>query len=376
MNTELIALINGALAGVHDPELHKPLPELGMIAKVSESDGVVELLIKLTIATCPMRDRLEADVQLALLAIPGVDTVHIAFTVMSDEERAALKKQLRGGVEKVNPFAQSNSLTRVIAIASGKGGVGKSSVTANLAVAAAQRGLAVGILDADVYGHSISRLLGVMGEKPTAIDQTFFMPVEKYGLKIVSMEMFKPNANDHIAYRGPLLHRVLDQLMSDAYWGALDILFLDLPPGTGDIAISLGQMLPHCEVLVVTTPQIAASEVAERAGRMAHQMNQRILGVVENMSECPCPHCGGAISLFGSGGGAETASRLSELVGEKIELLSKIPFDTRLRTGGDEGIPVVLQEDESATTKAFDELLENILIKRRSMAGRKLGLHT
>jgi ATP-binding protein involved in chromosome partitioning len=249
-------------------------------------------------------------------------------------------------------------------------------VTANLAVAAAQRGLAVGILDADVYGHSISRLLGVMGEKPTAIDQTFFMPVEKYGLKIVSMEMFKPNANDHIAYRGPLLHRVLDQLMSDAYWGALDILFLDLPPGTGDIAISLGQMLPHCEVLVVTTPQIAASEVAERAGRMAHQMNQRILGVVENMSECPCPHCGGAISLFGSGGGAETASRLSELVGEKIELLSKIPFDTRLRTGGDEGIPVVLQEDESATTKAFDELLENILIKRRSMAGRKLGLHT
>jgi ATP-binding protein involved in chromosome partitioning len=376
MNTELIALINGVLAGVHDPELHKPLPELGMIAKVSESDGVVELLIKLTIATCPMRDRLEADVQLALLAIPGVDTVHIAFTVMSDEERAALKKQLRGGVEKVNPFAQSNSLTRVIAIASGKGGVGKSSVTANLAVAAAQRGLAVGILDADVYGHSISRLLGVMGEKPTAIDQTFFMPVEKYGLKIVSMEMFKPNANDHIAYRGPLLHRVLDQLMSDAYWGALDILFLDLPPGTGDIAISLGQMLPHCEVLVVTTPQIAASEVAERAGRMAHQMNQRILGVVENMSECPCPHCGGAISLFGSGGGAETASRLSELVGEKIELLAKIPFDTRLRTGGDEGIPVVLQEDESATTKAFDELLENILIKRRSMAGRKLGLHT
>jgi ATP-binding protein involved in chromosome partitioning len=376
MNTELIALINGALAGVHDPELHKPLPELGMIAKIGESNGVVELLIKLTIATCPMRDRLEADVQLALLAIPGVDTVHIAFTVMSDEERAALKKQLRGGVEKVNPFAQSNSLTRVIAIASGKGGVGKSSVTANLAVAAAQRGLAVGILDADVYGHSISRLLGVMGEKPTAIDQTFFMPVEKYGLKIVSMEMFKPNANDHIAYRGPLLHRVLDQLMSDAYWGALDILFLDLPPGTGDIAISLGQMLPHCEVLVVTTPQIAASEVAERAGRMAHQMNQRILGVVENMSECPCPHCGGAISLFGSGGGAETASRLSELVGEKIELLSKIPFDTRLRTGGDEGIPVVLQEDESATTKAFDELLENILIKRRSMAGRKLGLHT
>jgi ATP-binding protein involved in chromosome partitioning len=376
MNTELIALINGALAGVHDPELHKPLPELGMIAKIGESNGVVELLIKLTIATCPMRDRLEADVQLALLAIPGVDTVHIAFTVMSDEERAALKKQLRGGVEKVNPFAQSNSLTRVIAIASGKGGVGKSSVTANLAVAAAQRGLAVGILDADVYGHSISRLLGVMGEKPTAIDQTFFMPVEKYGLKIVSMEMFKPNANDHIAYRGPLLHRVLDQLMSDAYWGALDILFLDLPPGTGDIAISLGQMMPHCEVLVVTTPQIAASEVAERAGRMAHQMNQRILGVVENMSECPCPHCGGAISLFGSGGGAETASRLSELVGEKIELLAKIPFDTRLRTGGDEGIPVVLQEDESATTKAFDELLENILIKRRSMAGRKLGLHT
>ena len=374
MSKDSIELIRGALAGVQDPELHKPLTELGMVGAISIDSGVVQLEIKLTIATCPMRDRLEGDIQQALLALPEIDSASISFTVMSDDERSALKKQLRGGVDKVNPFAQSNSLTRVIAVASGKGGVGKSSVTANLAVAAAARGLNVGILDADVYGHSISRLLGVMGQKPTAIDQTFFMPVEKYGVKIVSMEMFKPNPNDHIAYRGPLLHRVLDQLMCDAYWGALDILFLDLPPGTGDIAISLGQMVPSCEYLVVTTPQLAASEVAERAGRMAHQMNQTLLGVVENMSGSQCPRCGESIALFGSGGGELTATRLSELVGEKIELIGKIPFDIRLRSGGDEGIPAVLQEDLSPTTKAFDELLENILVRRRSLAGRSLGL--
>jgi ATP-binding protein involved in chromosome partitioning len=369
-----------ALGRVKDPELHKPLTQLGMVGDVAIYGGRANVAIKLTIATCPMQDRLEADIQRELLSITEVNEVVITFSVMSDDEREEMKKSLRGGVVKVNPFTLSTSLTRVIAVASGKGGVGKSSVTANLAVAAANRGLSVGILDADVYGHSIPRLLGITGEKPTAIDKTFFVPVEKFGVKVVSMEMFKPKATDHIAYRGPLLHRVLDQLMCDAYWGTLDILFLDLPPGTGDIAISLGQMLPQSEVIVVTTPQLAASEVAERAGRMAHQMNQRILGVVENMSDSPCPHCGQGIALFGSGGGELTAKNLSELVGEKVELLAKIPFDTRLRNGGDEGTPVTSMAATAAESEhlpiwsAFDELLENILVRRRSLAGKNLGL--
>jgi len=369
-----------ALGRVKDPELHKPLTQLGMVGDVAFDDGKAKVVIKLTIATCPMQDRLEADIQRELLSITEINEVVITFGVMSDDEREEMKKSLRGGVVKVNPFTLSTSLTRVIAVASGKGGVGKSSVTANLAVAAANRGLSVGILDADVYGHSIPRLLGITGEKPTAIDKTFFVPVEKFGVKVVSMEMFKPKATDHIAYRGPLLHRVLDQLMCDAYWGTLDILFLDLPPGTGDIAISLGQMLPHSEVIVVTTPQLAASEVAERAGRMAHQMNQRILGVVENMSDSPCPHCGQGIALFGSGGGELTAKNLSELVGEKVELLAKIPFDARLINGGDEGIPVTSMAATAAESEhlpiwsAFDELLENILVRRRSLAGKNLGL--
>lgn len=370
----VIELVRAALDGVIDPELHRPLPELGMIAGLEVNDGVVDLTIKLTIVGCPMRDRIEADVQQALLAVGGIDRVAIAFTVMTEDELAALKKSLRGGVERVNPFASAQSLTRVIGIASGKGGVGKSSITVNLAVAAAKAGLKVGILDADVYGHSTPRLMGIIDQRPTTIDKTFFMPVEKYGVKVVSMEMFKPTRSDHIAYRGPLLHRVLDQLMCDAYWGALDFLFIDLPPGTGDIAISLGQMLPSSEVLVVTTPQIAAAEVAERAGRIAHQMNQRIIGVVENMSESPCPHCGESISLFGSGGGAETAARLSELVGSPIKLLAKVPFDTRLRNGGDEGIPAVLQEDQTPTTRAFDELLANLMPRPQSLVGRSLGL--
>ena len=373
---ELQERIRAALGRVNDPELHKPLTQLGMVGGVAVKESTVTVSLKLTIATCPMQDRLAADVQRELLSIPGLEHVAIDFGVMSEEEREAMKKSLRGGVAKVNPFTQPTSLTRVIAIASGKGGVGKSSVTANLAVAAAKRGLAVGILDADVYGHSIPRLLGITGEKPTAIDKTFFVPIEKYGVKVVSMEMFKPHATDHIAYRGPLLHRVLDQLMCDAYWGTLDILFLDLPPGTGDIAISLGQMLPDSEVLVVTTPQLAASEVAERAGRMAHQMNQRLLGVVENMSDSPCPHCGGAIALFGQGGGELTATNLTELVGEKVELLGKIPFDIRLRNGGDEGIPVAISEEANGqgSAHAFSELLENILVRRRSLAGKNLGL--
>jgi len=375
MSAVTVDLIHAALARVNDPELHRPLPDLGMVESVEVSGTTAHIKIKLTIEGCPMKDRLEADIQRELLGVSDVSDLALTFGVMTEDERNNVKKMLRGGRDKFNPFAEPNSLTRVIGIASGKGGVGKSSLTVNLAVAAAAKGLSVGILDADVYGHSVPRLMGILDERPTSIDQ-FFIPIEKYGVKVVSMEMFKPNRADPIAYRGPLLHRVLEQLMTDAYWGALDLLLLDLPPGTGDIAISLGQLVPQSEIIVVTTPQIAAAEVAERAGRIAHQMKQSVLGVVENMSESPCPHCGELIALFGSGGGEETSRRLSELVGTKVPLLAKIPFDIRLRDGGDEGIPVALSEDSTPTTKAIGELLENISVRPRSLAGVPLSLHT
>ena len=375
MSTGTVDLIHAALARVNDPELHRPLPDLGMVESVEVSGSTAHIKIKLTIEGCPMRDRLEADIQRELLTVANISDLALTFGVMTEDERNNVKKMRRGGREKFNPFAEPNSLTRVIGIASGKGGVGKSSLTVNLAVAAAAKGLSVGILDADVYGHSVPRLMGILDQRPTSIDQ-FFIPIEKYGVKIVSMEMFKPNREDPIAYRGPLLHRVLEQLMTDAYWGSLDLLLLDLPPGTGDIAISLGQLVPQSEIIVVTTPQIAAAEVAERAGRIAHQMKQSVLGVVENMSESPCPHCGEMIALFGAGGGEETSRRLSELVGIKVPLLAKIPFDIRLRDGGDEGIPAILSEDSTPTTKAIGELLENISVRPRSLAGVPLSLHT
>jgi ATP-binding protein involved in chromosome partitioning len=375
MSAVTVDLIHAALARVNDPELHRPLPDLGMVESVEVSGTTAHIKIRLTIEGCPMKDRLEADIQRELLSVSNISDLALTFGVMTEEERNNVKKMLRGGRDKFNPFAEPNSLTRVIGIASGKGGVGKSSLTVNLAVAAAAKGLSVGILDADVYGHSVPRLMGILDQRPTSIDQ-FFIPIEKYGVKVVSMEMFKPHREDPIAYRGPLLHRVLEQLMTDAYWGALDLLLLDLPPGTGDVAISLGQLVPQSEIIVVTTPQIAAAEVAERAGRIAHQMKQSVLGVVENMSESPCPHCGEMIALFGSGGGEETSRRLSALVGKQVPLLAKIPFDIRLRDGGDEGIPAVLSEDSTPTTKAISELLENISVRPRSLAGVPLSLHT
>ena len=245
-----------------------------------------------------MRERLQQDVMAAALSVEGIETVDLDFGVMTEEQRNEVKRIVRGGREEEIPFARPDSLTRVIGIASGKGGVGKSSVTVNLAIALRNSGFAVGILDADVYGHSIPRLAGVAGVRPTVIDQ-LFIPVEGYGVKVVSMEMFKPERSDPVAYRGPILHKVLQQLLTDAFWGDLDFLFLDLPPGTGDLAISLGQLIPASELIVVTTPQIAAAEVAERSGRIAHQLKQQIIGVIENMSAFPCPKCGEPIELFG-----------------------------------------------------------------------------
>ena len=368
-------LIREALSKVSDPELHRSITELGMVESIEVAGKSARVHILLTIAGCPMRDRLDRDIRSAVLAVDGISEVELTFGAMNEEQRDAVKKMMRGDRDKTIQFADPSSLTRVIGVASGKGGVGKSSMTVNLAVAAARKGLKVGILDADVYGHSVPRLMGVLGQRPTAIDQ-FFIPVERFGVKVVSMEMFKPERSDPIAYRGPLLHRVLEQLLSDAYWGDLDLLLLDLPPGTGDIAISLGQLLPASEILVVTTPQVAAAEVAERAGRIAHQLKQHIVGVVENMSDIPCPHCGEAISIFGSGGGEETAKRLSTLVGSDVSLLAQIPFDGQLREGGDQGEPIVLSAPQAPASKAIDELLTKLLIRPRSLVGVPLTLHT
>ncbi len=365
--------IRAALSRVNDPELRKPITELGMVESIELDGENAKVKILLTIAGCPMRDRLQKDVTEATLGVGGIKNVALEFGVMTEEQRNEVKRIVRGGRDKEIPFARPDSLTRVIGIASGKGGVGKSSVTANLAIALHQAGFSVGILDADVYGHSIPRLMGVAGIRPTVIDQ-LFIPVEGYGVKVVSMEMFKPDRADPIAYRGPLLHRVLEQLLTDAYWGDLDFLLLDLPPGTGDIAISLAQLIPNSELLVVTTPQVAASEVAERAGRIAHQLKQRIIGVVENMSAAPCPHCGELIDLFGKGGGKESAARLSTLVGAEVALIANIPFDITLREGGDEGKPIVAAAESSIAAKAFMQLAERISQRSNSLVGKRLGI--
>ena len=369
----LIDSLANALTTVQDPELHRSITDLGMVEDLSEDNGVVTIKVLLTISGCPMQDRLRNDISTALTNIEGVKSVNLTFGVMTQDQRDNVKKVVRGGREKTIPFAQPESLTRVIGIASGKGGVGKSSVTANLAVAFAKKGLQVGILDADVYGHSIPRLMGLMGQRPTAIDQ-LFIPLESFGVKVVSMEMFKPERSDPVAYRGPLLHRVLEQLLSDAYWGDLDVLLIDLPPGTGDLAISLGQLIPNSEIVVVTTPQIAAAEVAERAGRIAHQIHQRVIGVIENMSEFSCPKCGEKIALFGSGGGEETSRRLSALVGIDVPLLGKIAFNPALRTGGDDGVPLVEAAPETDPAKTIFEIAEKLVKRSKSLVGVRLGI--
>ena len=369
----LIDALTNALTTVQDPELHRSITELGMVEELAELNGDVSIKILLTISGCPMQDRLRGDITTALKNVEGVKSVELAFGVMSQEQRDHVKKVVRGGREKTITFAQPESLTRVIGIASGKGGVGKSSVTANLGVAFAKKGLRVGILDADVYGHSIPRLMGLMGQRPTAIDQ-LFIPLEAFGVKVVSMEMFKPERSDPVAYRGPLLHRVLEQLLSDAHWGDLDVLLIDLPPGTGDLAISLGQLIPNSEIVVVTTPQIAAAEVAERAGRIAHQIHQRVIGVIENMSEYGCPTCGEKIALFGSGGGEETSKRLSALVGIDVPLLGKIAFNPELRTGGDEGVPLVQAAPESESAQTILAIAEILVKRSKSLVGVRLGI--
>ena len=365
--------VTSALAGVKDPEIGRPITELGMVKSVSVgTDGLVEVGVYLTVAGCPMRDTITSRVTDAVTALPGVSGVHVELDVMSEDQRKALQSQLRGGrAEPVIPFAQPASLTRVYAVASGKGGVGKSSVTVNLAAALAASGHKVGVIDADIYGHSIPRMLGVTG-RPTPVEN-MIMPPAAHDVKVISMGMFT-KGNTPIVWRGPMLHRALQQFLADVYWGDLDVLLLDLPPGTGDVAISVAQMLPGAELLVVTTPQLAAAEVAERAGAIASQTHQRIAGVIENMSYLVCPHCGEQTEVFGSGGGATVAEALGRLTGAPVPLLGQVPIDVRLREGGDAGMPLVLSDPDAPAALALQKIADEIGARSRGLAGRHLGL--
>ncbi len=365
--------VTQALAGVIDPEIRRPITELGMVKSVEVgAEGAVRVEVYLTVSGCPMRDTITRDVRGAVAKVPGVATVQVDLDVMSDEQRRELQGTLRGGKpEREIPFANPASLTKVYAVASGKGGVGKSSVTVNLAVALAAAGQKVGLLDADIYGHSVPRMLGVTG-RPTQVEQMIMPPVA-HGVKAISSGMLK-KGNEPLPLRGPILHRLLQQFLADVYWGDLDVLLLDLPPGTGDIAISAGHLVPGAELLVVTTPQIAAAEVAERAGSLATQLHQRVVGVIENMAYLPCPHCDERIEVFGKGGGNAVAQALSRLVGAEVPVLGEVPIDLRLREAGDDGTPLVLAEPTAPAAKELAAIADKLARRSRSLIGRQLGV--
>jgi ATP-binding protein involved in chromosome partitioning len=377
MTSALLEPISAALATVDDPEIHRPITELGMVRDVDVApDGTVTVTVLLTVAGCPMKATLTDHVTAAVSQVPGVSSVAVNLDVMTAEQRQQLQSTLRGGqAAKEIPFARPDSLTKVLAVASGKGGVGKSSVTVNLALAMARDGRKVGILDADIYGHSVPAMLGIADERPTQVED-MIMPVPVRGLSVISIGMLKPRREQVVAWRGPMLDRALVQMLTDVFWGDLDVLLLDLPPGTGDMAMSVGQHLPSSEVLVVTTPQAAASEVAERAGTMASMLRQRVVGVVENMSYLTCPHCGDShrIEVFGSGGGQAVADTLSSRFGYAVPLLSRVPLDLSVRIAGDLGTPVVISDPASPAARALLDCANALTATGRRLAGRQLGL--
>jgi ATP-binding protein involved in chromosome partitioning len=362
-----------ALSAVNDPEIHKPITELGMVKNIEVTPGgVVVVGVYLTVSGCPLRDTITRDVTAAVSKLPGVTAVRVELDVMSEQQRRELQTRLRGGQpEKEIPFAKPGSLTKVYAVASGKGGVGKSSVTVNLAVALAELGQKVGLLDADIYGHSVPRMLGVT-DLPTKVED-MIMPPTAHGVRAISSGMLK-RGNEPLPMRGPILHRLLQQFLADVYWGDLDVLLLDLPPGTGDVAISTAHLVPGSELIVVTTPQLASAEVAERAGSLAAQLQQRVVGVIENMSYLPCPHCGERVDVFGSGGGAAVAETLTRLTGTPVPVLGEVPIDTRLREAGDLGRPLVLSDPDTPAAQQLRKIAEELAGRTRSLAGRQLGL--
>ncbi|MCB0917355.1 MAG: Mrp/NBP35 family ATP-binding protein [Actinobacteria bacterium] len=362
-----------ALSKVEDPEIHRPITELDMVDEVVISDpGNVAVTILLTVSGCPMRGPIEKAVTEAIGAIPGVTDVAVTLSVMSEEQRAALKEKLRGPSKEI-PFNRPGNTTKIFAIASGKGGVGKSSLTVNLAVALALTGNRVGLLDADIYGHSVPRMLGI-NRPPTAVDG-MILPPEANGVRAISMLPFKPGGTaEPVAFRGPMLHRALEQFLSDVYWSDLDILLLDLPPGTGDVAISTAQLLPQAELIVVTTPQLAAAEVAVRAGMLAQQTKQRLAGVIENMGAFGCPHCGEPVDVFGQGGGRLVAENLSKALGTDVPLLGSVPFDVKLREGADAGQPLVVSDPGRPASEAITSIAAGLSAKKRGLVGMNLAV--
>ncbi|MDO4242366.1 MAG: Mrp/NBP35 family ATP-binding protein [Actinomyces sp.] len=366
-----------ALGRVIDPELRRPITELGMVDSVEVADdGAVTVGVLLTVATCPLKDTITADTRTEVGAVEGVTGVEVRLGVMTDEQRAELRTRLRGGVaEPVIPFTQPGNLTRVYAVTSGKGGVGKSSVTANLAAAMAAQGLSVGVVDADIYGFSIPRMLGV-DQIPTQLDGMLVPPVA-HGVKVISIGMFVEERQP-VVWRGPMLHRAVQQFLTDVFWGDLDVLLLDLPPGTGDVTISVAQLLPAAEVLVVTTPQTAAAEVAERTGLIATQTHQRVVGVIENMSWLSQAD-GSRVEVFGSGGGRAVSESLSQALGYEVPLLAQLPLDIALREGSDAGTPAVIAQEgapraDSPAAAELVTLAKRLGHRARGLAGRNLGV--
>jgi ATP-binding protein involved in chromosome partitioning len=374
----LLDQVNAALATVNDPEIKRPITDLGMVESVAVSDtGVVDVKVLLTVSGCPLKGTIDRDVTAAINRVPGITDVRLEMGVMTPEQRTAMRNSLTGGAaQREIPFAKPGSLTKVYAIASGKGGVGKSSVTVNLALAMAKLGQKVGIVDADIYGHSVPAMMGVADSRPTQVDDLIMPVPTESGVSVISIGMLKPRRDQVVAWRGPMLDRALVQMLADVYWGDLDALVLDLPPGTGDIAISLGQHLPNAEIVVVTTPQEAAAEVAERAGTMAEMMHQRVVGVIENMSYLPCPHCGDEhkLEIFGSGGGARVAATLTQRFGTNVPLLGQVPIDTALRAGGDAGAPIVEADPTSPAAVVLHSIAAKIAGRGRGLAGMQLGL--
>jgi ATP-binding protein involved in chromosome partitioning len=370
-----VELVETALATVVDPEIRKPITELDMVGEVRVEGETAHVTIKLTIVGCPAADRIERDVRAAVVGVPGIETVDLTITIMTKAERDALTEKLRNGRPKTVQFGP-DSLTRIYAITSGKGGVGKSTVTANLAVALATRGLRVGLVDADVFGFSIPGILGIAGAKPTQVNDMILPPVA-FDVKVISIGMFvDPSTSSGtgvaVAWRGPMLHRTIQQFLTDVYFGDLDILLLDLPPGTGDIAISIGQLLPQAEVIVVTTPQAAAADVAERSALVARQTGQRVIGVIENMAGLVGAD-GAVVQVFGTGGGADAAARLST-PDEPVPLMASIPLSIALREGGDAGSPIVLSQPADPAAAAILAVAAQLAVRPRGLAGKKLGL--
>jgi ATP-binding protein involved in chromosome partitioning len=364
-------LIRDALALVIDPEIRRPITEIGMVRSVDLEGSTAIIGIDLTTQGCPMRDRITTDVDAAARSVDGVADVRIELGVMSEEQRLGLRSKLRGGKpEPVIAFTQPGNLTQIYAIASGKGGVGKSTVTANLAAAMAADGLKVGVLDADIFGFSIPGMLGVQGQ-PTRIDDMLLPPIA-HDVKAVSIGMFVPEGQP-VVWRGPMLHRAVEQFLADVFWGDLDVLLLDLPPGTGDIAISVAQLLPHAELVVVTTPQPAAAGVAERAGAIATQTSQNVVGVIENMAWLE-QQDGSRLHLFGEGGGATVSARLSATLGTQVPVLGQIPLDITAREAGDAGTPVVISDPTSPAAIELTRIARALGSRQRGLAGKSLGV--